>query len=86
LHLAVTSQYEDIAIDLYGLEVSDIGRLCPISINGFESCFEYNVVFIKLEMTIDKIYSKLVLDVETFKEIGQLLKMNLLYVKLVFVV
>lgn len=47
---------------------------------------EHDVAFIKPEVSVDKMHSEFVLDVEAFDETRQFLKVNRLHVRLVSVV
>lgn len=86
LHLAAASHPEDVAVDLCRLEIGDSGGLGPAPANGREGSPNHNVAFVKPKVSMDEMYSELVLNIEALEETGQLLKVNLLHVRLVSVV
>jgi hypothetical protein len=86
LHLVGTSQHEDVAVHVRWLEVGDLGGFGPTPANRRERSPEHDAPFVNLEVSMDKVHSEPVLDVEALEEASQLLKVNLLHFGLVSIV
>lgn len=86
LKFTAAVQLKDVALDLCGIEIGEAGGLGPASANGLQGTPKHDFVFIQLEVSMDEMYSEFVLDIEPPEQTSQLLEMNLLYFRLVFVV
>ena len=73
-------------MDLCRVDIWDTSGLGPASPNGLKGRSKHDFVFLDLEVPMDEVESINFLDVETCKETGKLLNVNLLHLWLVSIV
>jgi hypothetical protein len=70
-------------MDPYGFDIANASRLGLATPNGFEGRPEHDAVDVKMEVSMNKMNSECILDVEALEEARQLLKVGLLHIGLI---
>lgn len=73
-------------VDPSGVNINNTSEPSPTATTRLKRSAKYHFIFLELKISIDKMDSKLVLDVEASKHIYQLLQMNHIYFRLNLIV
>ncbi len=86
LQLAVAGQGKNVAVDVGGPDAGNLCRLGPASVDRGQGRAQHDGTFLQLQMSVNKMDSKLVLNVIQLQEVGQSLEMALFHLGLVTIV